>query len=369
MPAQKLTFELPSSLSFQRAPIISDARMYSEVDGEYIQYPVEVVRHGIRGTQNVLKGSDSSGEASNTVSKDDVRNLQIIESAKLHPQAKRLVVEYSFSFADLAYSLSSISIEKGTQAEFIAQFKASIDQFIQRSKASNGVVEVAHRFARNILNGRWLWRNRLIASKVTTIVLLNGVEIASEDALKIPLNRFEAYSDQEHCLAKILVELLRGERTDWLLVRAFVEPMGFGAIEVYPSQNYYDKPRYEKTGQKHDKNGGGKVGRTLYVYGKSSSMPDNSGPSFVGYAALRDQKIGNALRTIDTWYDDRNEFVEPIAVEPMGASLKDLEYFRLKKKSAFDMLKRLNEIDPDSAEGMFMISSFIRGGVFTRSTL
>ena len=41
----------------------------------------------------------------------------------------------------------------------------------------------------------------------------------------------------------------------------------------------------------------------------------------MGQAALRDQKIGNALRTIDTWYPAYEERRVPLPVEPNGASL------------------------------------------------
>lgn len=360
MSAQKLNFELPSSLALQRVGIISDAKMYSEVNGEYAQFPVEVIRHGIRATKNINMSGSSSGETSTTVDKEDVRNPQIIESAKLHANAQRLVVEFSYSFTNLASSLASISPDKGVDRDYLELFRASIDNFIERGKNSNGLVEVTNRFARNILNGRWLWRNRLIASKITIEVTQENEEVVRSDALSIPLNKFENYSAQEQKLGAILMQSLKGEKTQWLLVRAFVEPMGCGAIEVFPSQNYYDKPKQERSGS-------AKLGRTLYVYNKPKIIGEMTGPTFVGYAAIRDQKIGNALRTFDTWYDQEADFVEPIAVEPMGANLKELKFFRPKKKSAFDMLKRLNEIDPNSHEGMFMIASFIRGGVFTRS--
>ena len=48
----------------------------------------------------------------------------------------------------------------------------------------------------------------------------------------------------------------------------------------------------------------------------------------MGHAALRDQKIGNALRTIDTWYPRYTEHGRPLPVEPNGASLEAQEFFR-----------------------------------------
>ena len=48
--------KLPGVLSFQRGTIISDALMYSEVNGQL--EPLMVMRNGIRGTQNVNKEVD-----------------------------------------------------------------------------------------------------------------------------------------------------------------------------------------------------------------------------------------------------------------------------------------------------------------------
>ena len=50
-------------------------------------------------------------------------------------------------------------------------------------------------------------------------------------------------------------------------------------------------------------------------------------------------------------------------VEPMGASLALMRFTREKKASAFEMFKRLNQINPDSPEGMFCIAVMMRGGV------
>ena len=53
------------------------------------------------------------------------------------------------------------------------------------------------------------------------------------------------------------------------------------------------------------------------------------------------------------------------AVPSNGASLEAQEFFRDKKTSAFEFARRLNTLDPASPDGMFMIASLIRGGVFS----
>ena len=56
----KVFKKLPGVLAFQRGLVMSDAELFNEIDGEYEMNPVFVVRHGIRGTQNVNK--EGSGD-------------------------------------------------------------------------------------------------------------------------------------------------------------------------------------------------------------------------------------------------------------------------------------------------------------------
>jgi len=122
---------------------------------------------------------------------------------------------------------------------------------------------------------------------------------------------------------------------------------------VFPSQNYLeDKPKG--------------FARSLYCLGTPDRASKTDGIRVMGQAALRDQKISNALRTIDTWYPDFASFGRPIPVEPNGANLEAQRFFRHGKKvSAFDLVKQLNTLDPASPEGLFVTASLIRGGVFS----
>ncbi|MNW11680.1 CRISPR-associated protein Csy3 [compost metagenome] len=84
----------------------------------------------------------------------------------------------------------------------------------------------------------------------------------------------------------------------------------------------------------------------------------------LGQAAIRDTKAANALRTIDTWYPEFDDYRQPIAVELAGANLEAQRIFRTGEDTAFAYAKRLNDIDPNSPQGMFMIASLVRGGVY-----
>lgn len=359
--------KLPGVLAFQRGLVISDAELFNEIDGEYETHPVFVVRHGIRGTQNVNKEGAKEGLGDTVTSGDSdlrpVSNIQQTDSAKIDRRADALIVRFSIRFLDLKGSLFACAPgQKDTDNE-VAALRISVEQFIERAKSSSGLNEVASRIARNIANARWLWRNRLIASTITVTVTAQQKEVFSFDALQIPLNQFDNYSDLERAVAQVIAAGLRGHDVAALTVAARVEFGVRGAIEVFPSQNYIEKPKDDK-GDKRLKG----FARSLYRLGQPEQFKPEDGPRIMGRAAIRDQKISNALRTIDTWYPGFDERGLPIPVEPNGANLDAQCFFRPKQKdgvSAFNLMTRLNEIDPASAIGMFLIACLIRGGVYS----
>ncbi len=84
---------------------------------------------------------------------------------------------------------------------------------------------------------------------------------------------------------------------------------------------------------------------------------------FLGQAALRDQKISNALRTFDTWFEEFADHGQAISVEPNGANLAADTFFRGSKDSAFALAKQLDTLDPSTNDGLFMIACLLRGGL------
>lgn len=345
--------KLPGVLSFQRGIVITDALFYNEI-GEDLT-PVPVLRHGIRGTQNVNKKGDAETSASGSAAREEVSNIQTTDTAKTDPNASAVIVRFSVRFLDLNNALFACAPSKGDDDTLVGELRQSVDDFIKRAKVDQGVDEIALRYARNILNGRWLWRNRLVARKITVSVTVDEKIVGEEDALSIPLPTFDNYCDSEKAVAKFISDGLRGHNNAALEVTARMDLGMQGATEIFCSQNYLeDKPRG--------------FARSLYCLGKTDTRKTEGKDAIrvMGHAALRDQKVSNALRTIDTWYPEYGIFNRPIPIEPNGASLDAQKFFRKGKKlSAFDLAKRLNTLDPGSPEGMFMTASLIRGGVFS----
>lgn len=347
--------KLPGVLAFQRGLIITDATFFNQLENG--ESPVMVRRHGIRGTQNINKDGSADKATASRAKRQDVSNIQTTDSAKLDDEAKGLVVRFGLRFLDLKEVLFACAPATTDPDDLVRNYRESVTGFVDRAKKCIGLDEVACRFSRNIANGRWLWRNRTISRSIQVRVSAAGKTIASFDALAVPLNNFDHMTADERVLGKYIAEGLRGEDDTALEIEAKLDFGVRGALEVFPSQNYVE-----------NKPSG--FARPLYCLGTPDSARVGSGMDLestrtMGHAALRDQKIGNALRTIDTWYPSYAEHGRPLPVEPNGASLDAQQFFRDRKSSAFEYARRLNTLDPASPEGMFMIASLIRGGVFS----
>ncbi|WP_445116233.1 type I-F CRISPR-associated protein Csy3 [Acinetobacter sp. WZC-1] len=345
--------KLPGSLALQRGTVISDGAFFNLFE-DGTQEVLHVMYHGIRGTQNVAGNKEKGAAAGNSLARE-VNNIQLTESAKLQSGA-RLLVKWDFRFIDLGYVLFASASKAGADKSEEYNFRQAFLGFVDRAKQSDGLKEVVRRYVRNIVNGRWLWRNRIVAESITIQVTAQDYpEAFSFNALSYNLKSFDETSEKEQKLTDILLRGITGESTNaGLHIEATID-FGMGGVEVFPSQNYLeDKPK----------------GFSRSLYQLIPKRPDHKANDnqYLGQAALRDQKIGNALRTIDTWYPLFTENDgKPIAVEPNGANLEGQIFYRVGKDkvSAFDILKEVAELDPDSEKGMFLIACLIRGGVYS----
>nr|CBX29758.1 hypothetical protein N47_F14530 [uncultured Desulfobacterium sp.] len=120
------------------------------------------------------------------------------------------------------------------------------------------------------------------------------------------------------------------------------------AQEVYPSEELVlDK-------------GKGKKSKVLY--------------SVDGIAAMHSQKIGNALRTIDTWYPEFGDpatSAGPIAIEPYGAVTNLGKAYRTPRDKQdfytfFDKFARGEKLERIEDEH-YVMAVLVRGGVFGES--
>src|SRR5690606_26439671 len=148
-------------------------------------------------------------------------------------------------------------------------------------------------YAENIANGRFLWRNRIGAEAIKVRVAhIQGdqeKQVWIFDGASFDLHEFVVPTGALGELAEVIRQGLEGESFTLLQVDAFAR-LGAGQ-EVFPSQELV-----LDVGSRDNR-------KSKYLY------------QVDGIAALHSQKVGNALRTIDTWYPQAHD-TGPIAVEP-----------------------------------------------------
>ena len=300
-------------------------------------WPAVTVREkSVRGTiSNRLKTKDQDpGKLDADIQNP---NLQTVDVATLPADADTLRVSFTLRVLGGAGTPSACN-----NADYLRTLLDTVKGYVD----AHGFAELARRYACNLANGRFLWRNRLGAEQVEVRVaqMVDGQPAPAWifDALALSLRHFDAPQNAEAALAQLgalIAKGLAGNCHVLLQVTAFVR-VGTGQ-EVFPSQELIlDKVKTSKS-------------KTLYTVS--------------GIAAMHSQKLGNALRSIDTWYTgaDQNG---PIAVEPYGSvTTQGKAYRQPRQKEDFYTLFDnwlIKDQAPPPEQQHFVIATLIRGGVF-----
>lgn len=332
------TLKTASVLAFERKLDPSDALFAS---GNWAQrnssqnWPaVEVRAKSVRGTiSNRLKTKDQDPAKLDAAIENP--NLQTVDVATLPADADTLKVSFTLRILGGAGTPSACN-----NADYQAKLLATVQTYVQVQSFG----ELARRYAHNLANGRFLWRNRLgaeqIEVQVAPLVQGQASQTWTFDALAHSLRDFNAASADLTALADTVAQGLAGSRHLLLQVTAYVRA-GAGQ-EVFPSQELIlDK---EKAGKS----------KTLYTVKK--------------IAAMHSQKIGNAIRTVDTWYPNEAGQPAPIAVEPYGSVTSQGKAYRQPKAKMdfYSLLDNwvLKDQVPDVQQQHFVMANLIRGGVF-----
>ena len=324
-----------SVLAFERNLDISDGFMAQKnsQDEKSVAVPVRIQEKSIRGTiSNRLKNSITADPVK-LDAEIEKANLQKVDSASLLEENDTLIVSWTCKVLPCD-GKPNVCNDQTYQSKLLA----TVQSYLQ----AHGVKELAHRYATNIANARWLWRNRVGAEKITVSVtckIADKEHTLTFDAKNISVHDFETKSDELATLANWIEQGLANQAFVILNIKAEAI-VGYGQ-EVYPSQELI-----LDTGKTKSKE--------LYKINDKASM--------------HSQKIGNAIRTIDTWYPDA-EF--PIAIEPYGAVTTMGTAFRQpKQKQDFYTLFDnwvLKDEKPSVENQHYVIAVLIRGGVFGAS--
>ena len=333
-----------SVLAFERKLDPSDALfssgLWADRAASTLWPSVTVRAKSVRGTiSNRLKTKDQDPAKLDAAIANP--NLQTVDVATLPADADTLKVSFTLRVLGGAGTPSACN-----NADYQRKLLDTVKSYVDAS----GFGELARRYACNLANGRYLWRNRLGAEQIEVQVAqwVKGQPAQSWtfDALALSLRHFDAPSDANANAATALAQLgsliasgLAGSHHVLLQVTAFVR-IGAGQ-EVFPSQELIlDK---EKSGKS----------KTLYTVNH--------------IAAMHSQKVGNALRAIDTWYPDADQN-GPIAVEPYGSVTTQGKAYR-KPTDKVDFYSLLDgwlikDKTPELEQQHFVMATLIRGGVF-----
>jgi CRISPR-associated protein Csy3 len=333
-----------SVLAFERKLDPSDALLFSgnwESRNDHTAWPPVGIREkSVRGTiSNRLKTKDQDPAKLDAAIENP--NLQTVDVATLPAHADTLKAQFTLRVLNGAGEPSACN-----NADYRRKLTDTVSGYVQK----HGFDELARRYAANLANGRFLWRNRIGAEQVEVQVshLKDGQAVKqwTFNALTHSMNDLTAPADETKDLselAALIASGLGGQSHVLLQVTAFVRT-GAGQ-EVFPSQELIlDKSRSNKS-------------KTLYAVGEGG----------IAVAAIHSQKIGNAVRTIDTWYPGA-ETNGPIAVEPYGSVTTQGKAYRQprEKMDFYNLLDGwiIKDKAPDTDQQHFTIATLIRGGVF-----
>jgi CRISPR-associated protein Csy3 len=330
--------KLPNVLNYERSLHPTTAAFYAVNDEG--QTPVRVSRITVLGVradpiENVTEADYASG------------NPQRVEAAALPIGCDRLRI--AFGLTVTPSSLSPRACDRPA-------FRQALRDYAAAYSKADGFRELARRYATNIANARFCWRNLGLAAACEVEVRIDGA-IYRFDAHAFDPNNLDVPKSQKadvDAVAAHIVAGLAGPRSTRLRVSATLD-LGDGAA-VWPSQEFAER------GDNTD------VGKVLFKF-PSQEYTDATG--------FHEQKVGAALRTIDTWHQgyktegaDAVQPGAPLCVNPYaqareahvvvrgrdGGGAKDF-YTLLKERYATAPLA------PDD-DDHFLMANLVRGGVF-----
>lgn len=336
---------IASVLSFEKKLVPSDGYLYGTTWTErYHQcQPLKLIEKSVRGTiANRLKDA-LKNDPMKLNAEVEKANLQKVDHCSLEEHQDTLKLHFTLKFLS--------GVETPSTCNNLS-FKESYLQVAKNYIEQEGFHELAKRYATNIANGRYLWRNRVGAEKIEIVV--NKIEYDEQGKLKpilenwtfdgaeYSLKDFNATDDKLMTLATYIADTLSG-KSPYLLLEINAYALVGKAQEIYPSQELVlDKGKGDKS-------------KILYEVNH--------------VAAMHSQKIGNALRTIDTWYPASDEStITPIAIEPYGAVTTLGRAYRtpIDKADFYTLFDKyaLGKPLANKEQEHYVMAVLVRGGVF-----
>lgn len=313
------------------------------------QTVVEITTTTVRGTianYDVNSAASRVGSASKAI---NAANIAKVERALLPADADKLLIQCQLRFN-----------ESGTKPTMnnSAAFAGHIADFVKAYASKGGYDELAARYFIRAAAGSWAWRNR-VGEKIEVRLELDGDSIIFAEG-DVDLSSAEyslsSIAQEKQAAASAMIQkigqALSGQTGAVTLKCAVLITMGFGA-EVYPSQEFGS----EATLSVDDKSGD----KPTKVLSKVYDMRRRP------VATIHARKIGNAIRTIDTWHGVAG--VGAIAVEMFGANTQQSVAHRINSDDFYTYFKDVDVLAAQALNGLdarhhYVAACLIRGGVF-----
>jgi CRISPR-associated protein Csy3 len=338
--AKNKNSKVASVLAFEKKLVPSDGMMYGATweNRATDKTPLKLVEKSVRGTiANRLKPAIKNDPAKLNAEVEKA-NLQTVDSCALEAEQDTLILRFTLKVLGGIKEPSACN-----NAMFLKSYQEAVSCYIEKE----GFRELGLRYAINLANGRFLWRNR---------VGTEFIEIEVKDLIVNKSWKFDAKSFDIRSMTsdhKDVVELganiakALASDDDFLMLEVTAYAKVGKAQEVYPSEELVlDK-------------GQGKKSKILYAVD--------------GVSAMHSQKIGNALRSIDTWYPEfgTESGNGAIAIEPYGAVTNMGKAFRMPKEKKdfytfFDKFAQGEKLENIEDEH-YVMAVLVRGGVFGQS--
>lgn len=335
------TLKTASVLAFERKLSNSDALMFAGNWNDIAKHQqwaaIKVEEKSVRGTISNRQKNAIQSDPAKLDQEVQKANLQTVDSACLPFDKNTLKVQFSLRV------LGNVQMPSACNDQ---TYQAALENTVNQYATHQSYAELAKRYAINLASGRFLWRNRVGAEQISVIITQPKSLTSNEkqwqfNSYDFPLKSFDISSTELTELTAVIEQGLASGDYAFLQINAFVK-LGDGQ-EVFPSQELILDSGSSK----------GKKSKTLYIVSET--------------AAMHSQKIGNALRTIDTWYPEATE-LGPISIEPFGSVTNRGKAYRQPKQKLdfYTLLDNwvLKGEEPPVEQQHYVIANLIRGGVY-----
>ena len=273
-------------------------------------------------------------------------NPQTTQYCLLNDDENILRIKFNIKFLPLCKK--SISF---CTPEFFKMLAELRSEYVSR----NGFAELSHRYVSNLINGRWTFRNGDCGIHSVTIKEMDWTKVVKEyvfdnDFITKNQKSLETFTCTSTEMKEIEDKITNvfNAKSSTVVFNVSCDIHLYGGHEVFPSELC-------TMDADNSKNNKDVCKKQLYQFSDG--------------VAFRMEKIGNAIRTIDSWYNGFDDFFcEVLPVNPYSQSRSMLCALRKPStKTDFYSLLERSVQNPETASDNdlhFIFAGFIRGGVY-----